>query len=137
MRYSCLHGWSFISSWWIFLFRTLTLERPPPPIGTQPPVESSRIITWARTRTTELPLKWIKLKENRMKNYNKLNGLWTLIFNLNSYSTKCSLILGKLYSEIDILSFCWKLVHSFISITSSASVFEMPKWHIIWLWWME
>ena len=70
MRYSCLHGWSFISSWWIFLFRTLTLERPPPPIGTQPPVESSRIITWARTRTTELPLKWIKWKENRMKSYN-------------------------------------------------------------------
>ncbi len=55
MRYSCLHGWS---SWcWILLLRTDTLESPPPPMGTQPPVESSRIITCARTRTTELPLK--------------------------------------------------------------------------------
>ncbi len=43
MRYSCLHGWS--SSCWIFLFLTDTFDSPPPPMGTQPPVESSRIIT--------------------------------------------------------------------------------------------
>ena len=55
MRYSCLQGWS--SSCWIFLFLTDTFESPPPPMGIQPPVESSRIITWARTSTTELPLK--------------------------------------------------------------------------------
>ncbi len=31
--------------------RSPTMLTPPPPMGTQPPVESSRVITWALTRT--------------------------------------------------------------------------------------
>lgn len=90
--------------------RTETFDKPPPSIGTQPPDESSRVITCARTRTNESFLIKQTNKTAFISIFLKTTRVQTHVSFIHSFSFFHSFIHSLSHARGKVVVVVWRVV---------------------------